>query len=84
MTECQEVYNKTFDTIKSKYDVEKVTLGHCLSLILELPSGSNERVEAGMTALAFFQKLRRDGKLDLLNEEQARKFEQKIMEESVA
>ena len=34
MTECQEVYNKTFDTIKSKYDVEKVTLGHCLSLIL--------------------------------------------------
>jgi hypothetical protein len=84
MTQSEEVYNKTFDTIKSKYGVEKVTVGHCLSLILELPSGSNERVEAGMTALAFFQKLRRDGKLDLLNEDQTRMFERKIIEESVA
>lgn len=80
----EEVYNKTFDTIKSKYGVEKVTVGHCLSLILELPRGSNERVEAGLTALAFFQKLRRDGNLDLLTEEQARMFGQKIIEESVA
>ena len=84
MTTCQEIYDKTFDTIKSKYNVEKVTIGHSLSLILELPSGSNERVEAGITALAFFQTLRSQGKLSLLSDEQAKMFETKIMEESIA
>lgn len=84
MARSLEVYNKTFNSIKSKYNVERVTISHCLSLLMELPSGSNARAEAGLTALAFFRTLRRDGKLDILSDEQAKMFEVKIVEESIA
>jgi len=71
-----EIYTKTFDKIKATTGKNTVTVGDCIATMLAAPSGSNERIEAGLTAITFLRTLPCD---DLLTPELKSKMEQKIV-----
>jgi len=70
-----EIYTKTFDNIKAATGKNIVTVGDCIATMIAAPSNSNERTEAGLTAIAFLRTLPCD---DLLTPELKSKMEQKI------
>lgn len=71
-----EIYTKTFDKIKATTGKNVVTVGDCIAAMLVAPSNSNERTEAGLTAITFLRTLPCD---DLLTPELKSKMEQKIV-----
>lgn len=65
-TNLEHACERTFASVRQRYDIQKVTVGHLIQLTSELPSGSDERFEAGITAYIMFKSLVKDKKFDLL------------------
>lgn len=76
-----DIFDKTFEIIKERYDTEKVTLGHCISLMLESPSKSKVRENAGLTALVYFKYMEKKGQFEFLSKEDIKKMQNKIKED---
>jgi len=61
------LYERIFASIKIQYDVEKVTFSHLICEMAKHPTGSVEKAEYGITAVAFLKNLQDKNALDLDN-----------------
>ena len=59
------LYERIFTSIKTHYDVEKVTFSHLICEMAKHPTGSVLKAEYGVTAVAFLKNLQDKNALNL-------------------